>query len=196
MRISAKTKANVLEVNVKGNKNLDGKEAYVDFAVAIEQRFAYDFGEDFETIAFSTMRQRAVDNDGSIKFVHLLDSIKPGKRATYEPHAVNVDCSEFFSTPEILKITPVDGSDCVIARIRVPIESSQKHLIQDLVSKVCKTVDLQFVPKQCCMFIRTVQNHQTTERESKRDGSQEGEHPEQDRSLDYENNEFSEDFDL
>src|SRR3990167_6393078 len=105
MKIKGKLNADVKQVIVKQNQSNDGREAFIDLDAGVTKDEAEKkFGEDFATMAFSTMRVMEADPDAeddvdAIAF--LVDSIKPGSRVVFELHTIDIDGEEVVAQPEL-----------------------------------------------------------------------------------------------
>lgn len=152
MKIKSKLNADIVAFNIKRNSAHDGREAYVDLEVSVRhEEAAKKFGEEFAALAFSTMRTIvAGEDDEGDKIGFLVDDIKPGKNLVYERHivAIGEDKDEITAQPELLKISPVDGEQRVIAKIRLPVDVTKAGLISKLTKSVGQTVKVEFNPSQ------------------------------------------------
>ena len=152
MKIEGKLSADIKQVIVKQNQSNDGREAFIDLDAGVTKDEAEKkFGEDFATMAFSTMRVMEADPDAeddvdAIAF--LVDSIKPGSRVVFELHTIDIDGEEVVAQPELRGVKTVDGEARVIAQLRVPVDVSKKALLNQLVGNVGKTVKIGFIPVQ------------------------------------------------
>lgn len=152
MRIEAKTSADIVAINVKRNNSHDGKEAFVDLEIGIKEGEAPNFGKDFADLAFSGMREE-VTEEGAAKITHLQDSIKPGSRVVYERHVIVLDGNKLKEQPELLNLKTVDGDAKVVAKVRVPVATTQTDLITSLMGKVGNVVAIEFNPEQQLMTL-------------------------------------------
>jgi hypothetical protein len=154
MKLSSKFTGDIVGVTIKRNKSQDGRDAFVDFDIGIDQAVAKEkWGDDFASLAFSTMRVIAPDPDGDDEeegnhIGFLVDSVKPNKKFVFERHQVELEEERFECQPELLVIHMVDGAARVNARLRLPIDVGQTKLLSRLCEKVGKTVNVTFNPKQ------------------------------------------------
>lgn len=158
MRLQLKTVSDVVGLSIKRNKAHDGREAFVDLEIAVKQNEASKWGEDFEALAFATMRVNEDDSGNSIAF--LVDTIKPGHRVVFEHHAVNIAGQQINEQPELMNIRTVDGEARVIARVRLPISVDKTALINELITKVGQTVSVEFNPQQLTIGFTRIQGEQ------------------------------------
>ncbi len=146
MNIETKTSADVVALTIKSNTQNDGKEAYVDVEIGVDQPEATaKFGEEFEGLAFSSMRLH--DTGEETKVIHLQDTIKPGKRVVLEKHVIDFNGTVVKALPQLLSIRTIDGADRVVAKVRVPLDVGTK-LVTELTELVGKMVDMEFSPQQ------------------------------------------------
>lgn len=150
MKVKGKFSADVVGFFVKRNKSHDGQTAAVDIDVSVRQEDASKFGEDFDALAFGTMRivQASVDEVEAVdKIAFMQDSIKPGRNVVLERHVVSFDGDRVEEQPELLCIKPVDGEKRVVVSIRIPVDADRAQQL-GLASKVGKTLSVQFNPQQ------------------------------------------------
>ena len=150
MRVEGKLNCDLRQVIVKQNQSSDGQEAFLDLDAGVTKDEAEKkFGEDFASLAFSTMRVlEAQDDDETDAIAFLVDSIKPGSRVVFELHTIDIDGEEITAQPELRGIKTVDGEARVIAQLRIPVDVSKKALLNQLVGNVGKTVKVSFTPAQ------------------------------------------------
>lgn len=155
MKISGKHNADIVGFSIKRNKSHDGREAAVDLEISIKQEEALSkFGEDFEKLAFATMRVIKADigdTDDVDSIAFLVDNVKPGHRVVFERHRIALEEEVFEEQPEFLTIRTIDGEPRVIAKLRVPIDVGRTTLITSLAQKVGQTVKIEFEPKQAVL---------------------------------------------
>jgi hypothetical protein len=148
MRIEAKTSADVVGLTIKRNQKHDGQEAYVDIEIGVKYDEAEKtFGEDFQILAFSSMRQVPVGEEGTEKIIHLQDLIKPGERVVFEKHVIEINGTKLKEQPKLLHIKTVDGDAKAIAKLRIPIDVDST-LVAELTQQVGDVVEVQFNPEQ------------------------------------------------
>lgn len=148
MKCKGKFNADVVNFHVKTNKANDGREASVDIEIGLKQEEAKKkFGDDFESLAFSTMRVMEGE-DGGDTFRFLVDSVKPGSAVVFERHRVAVDDEEIECQPELLSIKPVEGEAKVVAKIRLSVDVGKKALLNKLCGSVGQVVKIAFNPQQ------------------------------------------------
>jgi hypothetical protein len=141
--------ADLVNLEVKSNKNNDGREASVDLDISIKQDAAKEsFGDDFATLAFATMQTVDGPNDTGDSIVFLVDSIKPGQRVVFEKHRIELEEQVFDAQPRMLAIRTVKGEARVVARVRIPIDVGRDKLLSVLAGKVGTTVKINFDPQQ------------------------------------------------
>ena len=111
MRVEGKLNCDLRQVIVKQNQSSDGQEAFLDLDAGVTKDEAEKkFGEDFASLAFSTMRVlEAQDDDETDAIAFLVDSIKPGSRVVFELHTIDIDGEEITAQPELRGIKTVDG---------------------------------------------------------------------------------------
>lgn len=148
MKLKFKTPADLVAFAIKRNKAHDGREATVDLDIGVKQEDAGKWGDDFESLAFATMRVMEDEKDGGNSVAFLVDSIKPGHRVVFERHTVNIAGQKINEQPELLSIRTVDGEARVVARVRLPISVDKQILLNELVSKVGQTIKVEFEPAQ------------------------------------------------
>jgi len=148
MKIILKTAADIVGFQIKRNKTHDGREASVDLDIGVKREDASKFGEEFEALAFATMRVMENDKDGGNSFSFLVDSIKPGHRVVYEQHRIKIAGQNISEQPELLGIRTVDGEARVVVRVRIPIGVDKAALISELATKVGQTIKVEFEPQQ------------------------------------------------
>jgi len=148
MKIRLKTPADIAGFSIKRNKTHDGREATVDLEMSVKHEDAAKWGEDFESLAFATMRVMEDEKDGGNSVTFLVDSIKPGHRVVFELHTVSIVGQQVNEKPELLGIRTVDGEARVVARVRLPIPVEKQGLISELVTKIGQTVRVEFEPQQ------------------------------------------------
>ena len=143
MELSGKMTADVVSVGIRRNQSQDGKTAYVDLEVGVDQDGAEKrFGPEFAKLAFSTLEVRE-DATGAKGFNFLQDKIKPNDRLVLGRHRIEIADEVWNEQPELRGITTCDGSPRVIADIRIPLPTTHKALTA-LARKVGETVEIKF----------------------------------------------------
>jgi hypothetical protein len=156
VRIQGKISADVDQVRTKRNKSHDGKTTTVDIDVSVKRDdAATKFGEDFEALAFATMRTRMVGegDDAEERITFLQDDIKPGSVIVLERHQIKIDGDLVEVQPQLLGVTTVDGEARVIVHLRIPVDSDRASQM-GISDKVNKTIPVEFEPKQSELPLR------------------------------------------
>ena len=158
MEIRGKVTGEITDFHVKWNKSNDGTEATVDVEFPVAEEHAEELlGEDFKTMAFSTMRvvEADVGDEDDVDTVgHLVDSIKPGRRVVFQQHIVKLEGQEIRTQPKMLRVGMVDGERKVMVKLRLPIDTSKASLVSWLVGNVGKAVKAEFNPQQATFEFR------------------------------------------
>lgn len=151
MNISGKMAAEVKKITIKANESNDGREAELDIAVSVKQEEATKkWGEEFSTLAFSSMRPMdgASEDEGN-ELAFLQSKIKPSKkRFVCTVHRIGIDDEVIESQPKLLEIETVDGEARVIAHLRIPVDVGRKKLLSSLSEKVGSSVKIDFAVQQ------------------------------------------------
>lgn len=150
MDITGKMAADVRQIVIKSNEANDGREANIDLAVSVKQdEAAKKWGEEFATLAFSSLRPREGTGDEGDGLAFLQDKIKPAKkRFVCGMHRIDIDGETIDAQPELTAIDTVDGEARVIAHLRIPIDVGRKRLVSALSEKVGSTVKIDFAVQQ------------------------------------------------
>lgn len=152
MRLKLKTSADLVKYTCKRNKEHDGREATIDLEVNVRKEDASKWGEDFEALAFATMRVMGPaendDDDEGDSVGFLVDTIKPGKRLVMELHELVLEGSKLEAQPELRAIRTVDGKARVTACLRIPVPVEKRVLVQVLTEKVGQVIKVEFEPTQ------------------------------------------------
>lgn len=144
MRIESETVADVVALVVRKGK--DSSECYVDLEIGVAQAEAMkEWGDEFESLAFSSMRVRDVGDLTSTTF--LVDTVKP--KVVYELHEVELGGITLKVQPELRTIKTVPGDAMVVAHIRLPISGLvMSSSLGELGEMVNSTADVSFKPAQ------------------------------------------------
>jgi hypothetical protein len=151
MEISGKMNAEVKKITITANDSKDGREAELDIAVSVKQEEATKkWGEEFSTLAFSSMRPiEGVGEEEGNELAFLQSKIKPSKkRFVCSIHRIGIDDEIIESQPELLEIETIDGEARVIAHLRIPVDVGRKKLLSGLSEKVGSSVKIDFAVQQ------------------------------------------------
>lgn len=157
MKISGKLSGDLVSLHIKANDSNDGKEANVDFDCLVDKKKSIElFGEDFEQLAFGSMQtitaEGASDEESSETIRHLQDTIRAGKKITFGEHKVIIAGKTIKAKPSLRTISTRQGSEAVIAKLRIPIPVKELELLGKLLGKVNDVVELEFNPSQATIF--------------------------------------------
>lgn len=143
MRIRFKGSADLNNYGLAVNKKRDGKEAFLDLTVGVEEESASEeFGERFRRTFFSSMRSDQNGVDWGI------DSSKPNKKKfTCERHLVNVNGHEIKVRPKLLSVVPVEEAPRVLANIRIPIPHDKWQFIKALHENMEAVAEISIEPE-------------------------------------------------
>lgn len=155
MRIEAKLQAEVAAFNVKPGC------ATIDIEVGVKQDGALKiWGDEFESLAFSSMRLRDGKDETSVEF--LVDKVTPGKRVVMEVHQIDYTSIDKVKVtlkgqPELRCIKTCPGEAKVIACLRLPVpltflDAAQVH---ELVESVGVFGAFDFSPAQQVLDLQT-----------------------------------------
>ena len=146
-----------MSLHIKSNDSNDGKEASLDFDCLVDKKKATEvFGEDFEQLAFGSMQtitaEGASDEEAGETIRHLQDTIKAGKKITFGDHEVIIAGKTLKTKPSLRTISTRQGSEAVVAKLRIPIPVTDIDLLAKLIGQVNDVVELEFNPAQAEMF--------------------------------------------
>lgn len=150
MKITGKHRADFAGISVRVNNSNNGHTALLDLDIGIDaEDCAKEWGEEIRQIAFGTMHESTDDDTGEVCFNTLLDSVKPGKRAVYEHHDVEVEGIKTRCQPEITSIKITAGKPHATVRVRLHFELPEiAKLIQHRSKHPAAMLGVEFNPAQ------------------------------------------------
>jgi len=143
MRIQFTGSADLNNYGLAVNKKRDGKEAFLDLTVGVDQDKAKDeFGETFLKSFFSSMD---TDQEG---VSWGLETMKPKKKKFIcERHVITINGHEIRVHPKLTGVTPVEETPRVLASIRVPVPSDKWKFIKALHENMEAVAEIHIEPE-------------------------------------------------
>lgn len=150
MRILGKHRADFAGLHVRKNQSNSGTLAELDLEIGVdEDSCAKEWGESFRQLVFGTLQESTDEETGEVTFTSLVDAIKPGKRAVYEHHDVEVEGITTRCQPEIQRVTLVAGKASAVVKVRLSLELSEAaKIIEHLREKPGALLAVEFNPSQ------------------------------------------------
>lgn len=149
MNINGKAKADLVKIQIKSNESNDGKEAFVDLEIGVDRAAGERiFGESFVKLAFGGFVEER-DEDETPRTVCLHSKIKPRKKSfVCSMHKIEIGGYSVTAQPELLSVEPIDGSEQVVAVVRITLGVDALAAASKLVQSVGEVVSVSFDPAQ------------------------------------------------
>lgn len=161
MRLSLTTQAIITKLTVEADKN-GGKKASVTLVVSVDRDESAQWGEDFEDLAFGTMREMGAttvdDDEDALCIGFLVDKLKPGKRWVPEMHEITIAGHTLHEQPVIHEIQTIDGESRVLVEMRLKVPADNNCALDALLRAVNEAVELSLkpsIPEQIGLGLRT-----------------------------------------